>query len=114
MDRNKLVGINISPAISTQEIEGLDITPNARWSFDITSTGIPTHYTYVDSLQGQSITVLGHTYTDVIVLHLVYSFSFQGLSETLGGTYYFAKGVGLVEADLDQMGSIMLESYSIK
>jgi hypothetical protein len=111
---NLLKGINISPAVNTDEIAALDITPGAQWTFDITSTGIPTHYVFTDSLQGQSITVLGKKYDDVIVVHLVYGFSFGGITQSLEGSYYYAKNVGLVEADLGPAGSIMLQSYSIK
>ncbi|HYM20564.1 MAG TPA: hypothetical protein VEW28_06120 [Candidatus Kapabacteria bacterium] len=111
---NQLKGINIAP-VALAELEVLDITPGAMWSFDININGGDTHYAYKDSLQGLTKTIQGKTYSDVIELRMVYSTNYGGitlLSDT--ATYFYAKGVGMIEANIGAIGTIDLQSYSIK
>ena len=112
---NKLMGINIAPIVATDEICGLDITLGAQWTFDINASGATNHYIFVDSLQGQSVTVLGKTYSNVIVLHLSDYVNYAGNNFlATEGLYYYAKGIGLVKADFGVNGAVELQSYSIK
>lgn len=112
---SKLMGINISPIIAPDEICGLDITQGAQWTFDLNAGGADNHYIFVDSLQGQSISVLGKNYSDVIVVHLSDYLTYAGSSFlATEALYYYAKGVGLVLADFGPSGKLELQSYSIK
>ena len=66
--------------------------------------------------KGLTKTVAGRTFKDVIHVQMISSYSFMGedLGLELTADYYFAKGVGLVFADLGTYGTVVLDSYTIK
>jgi hypothetical protein len=98
------------------EFTGLNETPGSTWGYDLTSTpGTVTHYTFTNAAQGLTHNVLGKTYTKVIDVRLDYTYTFNGVPAGSGtGHYYYAQGIGLIEADLGALGGSQLVSYSIK
>ena len=85
------------------------------WTFDLTKQGALNHYTYTVTELGQTHVVNGKSYSNVMRVHLTDSVSFAG--QTFMGTeadYYYAKGIGLIQADLGTLGVMNLVSYTIK
>ncbi len=65
--------------------------------------------------KGISFTVNGQSYSNVAHVHLKESFVFGGQTQVFSNAdYYYAKGVGLIKADLGSAGEENLTSYSIK
>jgi hypothetical protein len=97
------------------EVIGLNETPGSSWTWDITANGLATHYVFTNAKQGLTHIVLGKTYKNVIDVHLDYTSTFNGMVvQTNSGEYYYAQGIGLIDADLGSLGFSQLTSYSIK
>lgn len=107
----------ISPSGSpvAGEFIGLNEAPGSTWAWDISAGGVTNHYAYTNQAQGLTHTVLGKDYSNVIQVHLVYTASLNGtVVQSATGDYYYAKGIGMIDADLGSLGSSQLSSYSIK
>ncbi|MDP4220794.1 MAG: hypothetical protein Q8916_05150 [Bacteroidota bacterium] len=109
--------INFSPSGQpvAGEFIGVNEAPGSTWAWDITNNGLATHYAFTNAKQGMTHIVLGKTYKNVIDVHLDYSSTFNGVVvQTSTGEYYYAQGIGLIDADLGSLGSSQLTSYTIK
>jgi hypothetical protein len=85
------------------------------WSHSIPVQGMPNNYEYKIEEVGKTHVVNGQSYSNVMRVHLNTTITFAGQTITAAqADYYYAKGVGLIQADLGTLGVVNLISYSIK
>jgi hypothetical protein len=99
---------------SSTEIVTLDTIPNSMWSTNSTVNDFTHHYDFVTAERGLIHTVLGKEYSNVIKVHVDWSYINGGQTSTQHFDYYYAKGIGLIEVASPELGNIYLQSYSIK
>lgn len=89
----------------------------ATWSYEVSVSGNANFYEYTLTATGLEKTVNGTLFKDVLQVH-----SKASLKNPFGGGWqvynegnvYYAKNVGLIEADYGSFGKVSLVSYSIK
>ncbi|WP_439882654.1 hypothetical protein ACSX1A_05675 [Pontibacter sp. MBLB2868] len=86
------------------------------WFQTSTINGMDATMTFTILEKGATKTVQGNTFKDVIHVEMVstYTQAEMGIEFNLTSEYYWAKGVGLILSDLEQVGEIPLMTYSIK
>ncbi|GHA80897.1 hypothetical protein [Pontibacter akesuensis] len=102
---------NIKIAILKEE------TPVGKpWEQTYTFNAVETKMTFTIEEKDITKTVEGKTFKDVIHVKLVSTYSYLDMdfNNTHTSHYYFAKGVGLILSDLQEVGQIPLLTYDVK